>query len=190
MRTVEYTLYRFDELSDDAKERALDAWRKRHADWIGTAWADEWRDTLTALTDRMPWCEVKDWHVDAGGHYITASIDADYPREDANRMGYDPDIMRGPRLARWLARELGDALDGDCALTGMAFDEVVLAPLRAFIARPAPHVDLEDITRDMLHAWGKGWSEEIDHAWSDEGILDDIEASADEECFRADGTLD
>ena len=64
MRTAEVKIYSFDELSDEAKERA-------HANWLNKGhehfWAGEARDTIKAFESEFG-VTIRNWRYDSSGY--------------------------------------------------------------------------------------------------------------------------
>lgn len=178
-KTIQTEVFTYDELSPEAQETARDAARARG--WYGDAWSNEWRASLDKASDAIG-LRVRDWSVDPfGGRSYVSGVGTGYD--------YKVDELQGVRAWKWLARNVAPAIgaEGDCPFTGYASDESLLAPLRAFLARP----NLTDTVRDVLAAcataWAKAWAEDMVDQHSDEYVADDLTANEYE--FTADGSF-
>lgn len=101
MRTVEVCLYKFEELSDKAKDRARDGFRQ-HGDLF--AWGDEWAESLKAFAAKFG-VRVKNWSIGYHGSVITTDAENGH--------------FRGLKLAQ---------IDRDESLTGFCGDASFLYP--------------------------------------------------------------
>jgi hypothetical protein len=174
--TITHTVYKYTELSPESQERARDAARAR--DWYGDAWAEEWRDTLKRAADAFS-VEAGDWSVDVYGRRGTY----------ANLRVRDDDVaeLAGVRAWKYLRAHYADAIAEDCPFTGYCGDESLLAPLRAFLARPNTTSTVQDIMDECASAWAYGWRDDIEHQFSDEYVADDLEVNERE--FYEDGSF-
>ena len=155
MRTAEVKIYSFDELSDEAKERA-------HANWLNEGhehfWAGEARDTIKAFESEFG-VTIRNWRYDSSGY----GYDIDFG-------GISDEVLElsGNRARAWIWNNHGNVLlspttryyakidgkrieavgansvryrskvfytrvyDGTCPLTGVCFDCDALDPLAYF----------------------------------------------------------
>ena len=155
MRTAEVKIYSFDELSDEAKERA-------HANWLNEGhehfWAGEARDTIKAFESEFG-VTIRNWRYDSSGY--------DY---DIDFGGISDEVLElsGNRARAWIWNNHGNVLlspttryyakidgkrieavgansvryrskvfytrvyDGTCPLTGVCFDCDALDPIAYF----------------------------------------------------------
>ena len=155
MRTAEVKIYSFDELSDEAKERA-------HANWLNEGhehfWAGEARDTIKAFESEFG-VTIRNWRYDSSGY----GYDIDFG-------GISDEVLElsGNRARAWIWNNHGDMLieptmhyyeikdgkrynvvgphsrkyrskvffdrvyDGTCPLTGVCFDCDALDPIAYF----------------------------------------------------------
>jgi hypothetical protein len=192
--TTTHTVYKYTELSPESQERARDAARAR--DWYGDPWAEEWRDTLKRAADAFS-VEAGDWSVDVYGRrgtYANLRVRDDdvYGRRGttyANLRVRDDDVaeLAGVRAWKYLRAHYADAIAEDCPFTGYCGDESLLAPLRAFLARPNTTSTVQDIMDECASAWAYGWRDDIEHQFSDEYVVDDLEVNERE--FYEDGSF-
>lgn len=175
MRTVtnSYDVFQFSELSDKAKERAADHYRDDTEFFAGP----EYLDSLKALAEHFGG-KLIDWNV-SWDRYCHSSAKFDMP-----------DDMTGEDMAERLA-QLGtfDAETlrghGDCALTGVAYDEPAIDGFRR-----AFHDGERDLNK-LMHAafceWLRAAQEDCEYVFSLEGFAETAEANEWE--FLADGSL-
>ena len=155
MRTAEVKIYSFDELSDEAKERA-------HANWLNEGhehfWAGEARDTIKAFESEFG-VTIRNWRYDSSGYGYDIRFD-----------GISDEVLElsGNRARAWIWNNHGNVLlsptvryftkidgkrveavsatsrrfkskvffervyDGTCPLTGVCFDCDALDPIAYF----------------------------------------------------------
>ena len=105
MKTATINLYQFNELSDDAKERAREWWR----DGLEYFWWDESIGSIRAFCDHFG-VKIKDYSI---GAYSPSYMDTD--AENAN--------FRGMRLADFTRDAMPTGYCLDCALWQTFYDE-------------------------------------------------------------------
>lgn len=214
-KTISTTVYSFDELSDKAKEVAIENERTSRANHWYFPWQDEFQATLTAFCKRFG---IK--HVEDSGRFDgTVEIKYGcYPDIDGNadawtQRHYDisGESVRGLRLRTFILNNFSDVLyerkkqyvngynsknrvsrvfmtETCCPFTGFCADDAMLQPMRDFIANPTSKrltYDLNDLMDDCVSAWNRAWLAECKWYFSDECITDDIRAN--EHQFTEDG---
>ena len=174
-RTVEITLYKFDELDEAVQRRVIERWRDND-DFF---WGDEWRDSLKAFEQVAP-VTLRDWQVGYPGTFVSFYMD-------------DEDIadLSGDEARDWLIQEGWDALANpgerkSCPFTGYIGDEDLLDAIRAAISNPSSISSLRDLFAECLNDWAKAFEADYDYWHSEEAIRGDIEANDYE--FHEDGT--
>lgn len=155
METITLNLYSIDELSDDARERAIEHYR-RYVTPDTIPWADEYRDSLTAF------CEEFSIELDRDGDYWRSSMDENVLN------------LSGNRLRTYIVNNYSAILAGDCPFTGFCADESLLLPIRQFVARPEPGTDFDDLLRTCCYSLSRAWQNEQEYFFSDESILETI----------------
>ena len=120
MRDFVTTLYKFDELSDDAQQRAVDDYL-RHNDFF---WSDEWWQSL------QEFCSVAPVKIDR--------LDFSLGHADCVWMG-DRDVanLKGLRAWKWLHNNgwfdmARRNVAGDCTLTGFYGDCALFDPIARY----------------------------------------------------------
>ncbi len=160
MRTITpkpFNVYEFDELSDEAKQKAINGQRDFELQ-TENPWADEWRDTLHEIE------KLFDIEVDFDS-YNRHSIswrkwwNKEYGEEMLNLSGnralsflwnnYGRDIYKGKYYSchdRWengkyhyvSRRSKCTLVSGDCPLTGVCYDNDALDPMWNFLEGKSP----------------------------------------------------
>jgi hypothetical protein len=182
-RTLEIPLYHFDQLSDEAKEKARDWWRDLEASDM--AWSAERRESLEAFCKQFP-VKAKDWEYDQWSYSITSEFTG--TEEEGE--------LRGRRLAAWLWNNHHRVLatrkvytkgktsrtsriiyeQPSCVFTGYCMDDTLMDPIMAFLKKPTGKT-LEDLLDDCLQAWGKGARDDVNWIMQDEQVDEAIEAN-------------
>lgn len=171
MKTVEIKVYRFDELSDEAKEKA----KQDHAALWGYAWQDEALASLKALAEAFG-AKLRDYEVDFfNSSHSGAKFDApNLSRREIKKIlaglgSYDPKTLQG---------------HGDCKLTGFCMDEDALDGFRR--AFEGGESDLDALLQAGFDSWLKGAQDDCKGQYEDEQFADHCEANGYE--FNEDGS--
>lgn len=156
--TREY-MYRIDELTEEARERAWMTWM----DSQDYPWGEENSRSLEAFCKWFG-VSVRDWRY-GGGHYY---ISYDIPDWDLYK-------LRGERLWKYLVKHYGSDIDKTCPFTGYYMDEVLLDPIRKFIRRPDTHTTMEQLVREALWHWVYECDRDYEWYYSYERFLEEAE---------------
>ena len=149
MQVIEIKVYSFDELNDQAKEKARE-WYRANIDYL---WFDEARQSLTAFCDHFG-VKVKDYSIGDSSGYV---------RTDATNENF-----RGVKLSEQNRDAMPTGLWLDCELFAHFYDEFK----RTGNAKGAFDDALYNFTRavrDDLESfyWGEGVDETIEaNAWT------------------------
>lgn len=178
MREQTITIYKFDELSDEAKESAIEAYREIESS-TGHAWGDDYVATLAAFRDALDLFDIDSWEYGGGrgNDHVTISW-------------HDSAIMEleGVRLWKYLNNNYPQLASTDgYSLTGFCADGDILGPLTYFMKHPNQHTTFEDLVQDCTDAWVTSATADYEYQFSDEAITETIEANEYE--FYDDGTL-
>jgi hypothetical protein len=161
-RTIEITAYRFDELSDRAKERARD-WYREGDTW---GWSDEYWQSARAFAAIAP---MDIW-------------EADYSRGDVSvRWAGDDEVaeLTGLRAWKWLANNgwfdlAAKNIQGDCTLTGFCGDCDLFDPIAQYAKNPLRVPELEQVFRECYYSWVHAARADMEHSYSDESVDESI----------------
>lgn len=192
-QTISTTVYSFDELSDEAKEKAIENERHGRSYFNDIPWASEYADTLSAFCDRFG-IQVKD----SGRYDGTVEIkNGCYPDINGNadawtQRHYDisGESVRGLRLRTFILNNFSDVLyelkkqyvrgyvphyankhrishvfttETCCPFTGFCADDDMLQPMWDFIANPTSKPPTYDLN-DLMDDCVSAWN----RAWEDE----------------------
>ncbi len=179
IKTVE--LYTYDELSDDAKEKARE-WYTSAGDY---PWSDDNRASLECFCNTFP-VSCKNWEYDAWTYDVNPTITCDdeiealsgarlvaYLQNNYARVFKESKVFKGKKVQR-VSRII--KTDTCCPFTGYCMDEVLLDTLRAFIKKPDNRT-FETLMEDCIDAWGKACRDDVAYQNSDEVVEDTILAN-------------
>ena len=162
MKTIETTVYEFDELDDRAKEKARDWFREG----FEFPWADECLQSLKALAEHFNG-KVKDYSIDwFNSSYSSARFDM--PEMEAGKIEsrmadlgtFNPKTLKG---------------HGDCKLTGYCADESAIDGFRK--AWYDGERDLEKLMNAAFSSWLKDAQTDAQSLMEDESVDDSITAN-------------
>jgi hypothetical protein len=171
MRTIQTAILKFEELSDEAKQKA----KYDYAADCGYSWGDEAFESLKALAAHFDG-KLKDWSIDYFGGPSHCSFDM-------------PEMS--PKDIRAKLKELGTYNkqtgrgNGDCKLTGVCFDEDCIDGFR--LAFRAGERDLTELMDAAFDSWLKTVQADCEYQYSDEAFQEHCEANGYE--FEEDGTF-
>lgn len=167
MRTVAVTVYRFDELSDKAKERA-------YYDWLRSdpyPWAGDNAAVLKEFEKTFP-VRVTHWEYESYHYDVRFTFDPSYEHVKH---------LSGIRLLKYIYNNYYNDLykkrcyfkskvvdgkviykrrysqifrDNSCVLTGYWLDNDTLAPVYAFLKKPNSNITFYALMEQCLDAWG------------------------------------
>jgi len=140
MRTIEKTLFTFEELSDSAKETARENWRAN----MDFAWSDESIDSIKAFCEYFN-VTLTDWRVGAYEPF-------DYETNAENRH------FRGVKLK---------SIDRDSMPTGYCLDCDLWFTFYDEFKRTG---DAKSAFNDALYAGFKAWRDDMEYQLSDDSI--------------------
>jgi len=214
MRTIIKNVYTYSELSDEAKQRALESYRANDYQHE-YAWSDEYRNTMEAFCNLFP-VRVNNWQISS---YSYSFIDHDFTGDDSEKE------LTGLALAKHLLYHYEDALyqgkyyghlsnkekDGTLiekspthpagvrhvkrhskvikeprSLTGYCADGDIMAPLyKALDGKYSGTFD--DLLGDCFDSFKDSWINDMEYQDSDEYIADHLDANNYE--FDQDGNI-
>lgn len=169
--TVTTTVYKYDELDDKAKAKARD-WYRSCGDCYH--WGEE---SLASLKAFAEWFGLKIRDYSLGGSDN---------RHNHVKWGFDRSddwmCLEDLRLWKYLNNNPHHLpkLDGSCPFTGYCMDESLLDPIRKFMKRPTINnagTSWIDILKQCVDKFVVDYCSEVDYAYSDEAIAENIEAN-------------
>lgn len=184
-RTIRTKVYKFDALSDEAKKKAIDRYRRQTLEH-GFTWDDDNNKTLEEFMKLFP---VKsNWR----GNGLMFSGGDDIKKLSGWRLAtylwnnYRSALFSGKYYSKNLkGRKSKCQIEHSCELTGYAMDEAILQPVYEYMNRPTG-MDFEDLMMDCFESWRIAVEHDHEFQLSDEYIKEEIEANEYE--FLKDGT--
>ncbi len=188
MRTKTIKLYTFDELSDEAKEKAIDQYRENQREDI-PCFSDEMLDSLKGLFEHCSGVELKDYSLGEYNSWIKVSFSEDV------------DEMSGKRAFAWLENNLltyiripetslkvknsrkeclkyGKGYRAgeikSCPFTGVCYDEDFLQGLISDIKDGS---DLKTAFEGLATTYQKMFSDELEYMQSEEYIKETFDTN-------------
>lgn len=188
MRKVkrEYTLYKIDELDENARQSAYNEWLNHFDDFD----LSDNENTLNAFLEVFYGIEVRSWSYD--------TCEYDYTM----RSRYDEDIecLSGERLLSYLYNNYYDDLfkskhyyktfgtvmktrrsrifvDNCCVLTGFIRDEDILEPIYRFLEHPNRNTTFLDLMEDCLDSFFSACQKDYEYYSSMEGFESECESN-------------
>lgn len=144
MRTETIEIFKFDELSDGAKEKARDWWRQASAgDW---AWMNESRQSIEAFLDHFG-LTLSKWEIDAWSYGFTLTVENSH--------------VRGVKLRDFNRDNTPTGYILDCALWMTFYDEFKRTG------------DAKHAVGAAVHAGFAEWRDDLESQQSDE-YTDDV----------------
>lgn len=189
MRTVETKIYKLDELSVFAQEKA-------HNEYLARRDYD-FSEAMESIKEGLKHFGFKlvDWDID----YYRASnawFKIEYTQNHYNEN--DREDLEGARLWKCLHnqnflqyfckydRKYKPLLDGNCPFTGITYDEDFLYPIKEFMQRPSSVINFKELMKDCVRSVLKSIEEEYDYQSSFEYFKEEAEANGYE--FHDDGS--
>lgn len=193
MKTIEITLYKFDELSSEAQQNAIDKWRETDTEYF---FSHDNEASLKAFTDIFP-IQVRDFSYDAYSHSerVLYSGEADYqtlsgPRLVAhiqNNYGHVLYPAKVYRLKSGKTRKSRILKDTEMVMTGYYMDNHLLDPIYDFLKSGDKNTDFEDLLSSCIYEWGKACQADCHYQQTAEYIKETIIAN--EYDFTSEGEL-
>lgn len=187
MRTIKYQIYRYDELSEQAKQVAIESTRDSIADMRIETESAEYRNTLKKI-EQIFRVNIYDWHVDEYNTYFRF-----------NFVGIDEDMENEPRLLlRYLNTNVLPCIDNqkryysktarvsrksrilcnngyEYCLTGCWCDDAIDNALNNINQSVKNKFNAREFVENLLEGFFKQWQNDYEYAISDECIAEDIE---------------
>ena len=189
MRTIKYQIYRYDELSEQAKQVAIESTRDSIADMRIETESAEYRNTLKKI-EQIFRVNIYDWHVDEYNTYFRF-----------NFVGIDEDMENEPRLLlRYLNTNVLPCIDNqkryysktarvsrksrilcnngyEYCLTGCWCDDAIDNALNNINQSVKYKFNAREFVENLLEGFFKQWQNDYENAISDECIAEEIEAN-------------
>ncbi len=207
MRTIRIKLYKFNELSDQAKQQAIEDYRNQD-NYDGNY--SEIGDSVKAVIELFnlktgrQWDDIRTGHIEDSilelkGVRLYKYLINNYYNElfTPKYIGSKDRKITGKQFIFEVRKDYkGNDYtqiysrlfkDNCCPLTGVCYDNSLLDPVYSFLSRPGKNITFEDLIRDIENAITKCYRDEEEWINSDEYITENIEANEYE--FTKDGKL-
>lgn len=175
---VKYRVYTIDELSEEAKEKAYNAWLE-HWDY---AWEIENENTLKAFEELFP-IKVLDWEYGLYRNYITFEVTDDdiknlsgirllkYLYNNYFNLLFKPKVYQHPKNPK-KQRISKIFYEENRELTGYYLDYDILDPIYEFFKNPK-NISFEDLMSRCLNTWVKTCSQDYEYCLSFENFVEE-----------------
>lgn len=177
MREKIIKLYRFNELSDTAKEKARE-WYRSGFEYF---WGDDAVNSLKGFCEHFG-IHLRDYAVDAFGPDNYVKADMPEYAEDIAGLRLWKYLQNQDLLTYWnkYHKKKEPLLNGDCPFTGYCMDESLLDPIREFMKSPPAGSDpdkvktWEELIEDCFDSWLRAVKVDIEYSYSDEAVDENI----------------
>ena len=201
MKTIRTKVYQFNELTEDAKQKAIEWYRNSSDD--GQFYADEIIDSVKELADIFnlkfgrEYTDIRTGHIDdnilqlQGIRLYKYIINNYYNTLFQRKTYYFCRMEDGSRMFNCVGGNSGKYVSkcqweqASCPLTGVCYDMDILQPVYEFLSRPDQSTTFEDLISNIESAIQKTFENNEDYVNSDEYIIESIEAN--EYDFTKDG---
>lgn len=206
MKEIKVTLYQFDELSDDVREKVIDRYRYICGESHQEFWSDEQRATLDKFCDIIG-IKMKNWQVDGGCYDYSFRWEREPFGDWYNGSYIDADEVCGKYLLRFLNRIYFDVRRGKYhstanrhmhskwhmeefyALTGYCADYAICKPIYDWHRNPDWKISLQELVESCLDSFFSDWRDEIAYGYGDEYVTEELtEGNLEHLLFLEDGT--
>lgn len=208
MKTIETTIYTFDELSESAKENAINNYRNKGYD--NSFYFDEITESVKSVIELFnlktgrEYSDIRTSHIDdtilqLSGSRLYAYIINNYGSE-LFKPKYIKTINRELRCKQFICEARKDyegkpytqiyskiKKDNSCTLTGVCYDEDILQPVYNFLNNCTSSTTFEDIISGIESAISNRYSSTEEWVNSEEFIKDEMENNNYE--FTEDGNI-
>jgi hypothetical protein len=209
MKTIEINLYSFDELSESAKENAINNYRQKY-NYDCQFYFDEIIDSCKEVAELFEfkfgreYTDVRTSHIDddilnlSGVRLLKYIVNNYY--NDLFVPKYIKSINRELRCQQFICEVRKDykgnfytmlysklKKDNSCVLTGMGYDDDILQPVYDFLKKPDKSTTFADLLKDIENAIRKTFEDVENWVNSDEYIIDNMQANEYE--FTIDGKI-
>lgn len=208
MKTIEIQLYKFSELSEDAKQTAINDHRnkgcnsqfyfdeiigsvKAVCDLFNLETGGEWSDLRTSLIDdaileikgeRLYKYIINNFYNSLFSPVYIGSMD-----KSINGRQFIYKVRKNYKGEPYTQIYSKLKRDNSCTLTGICYDNYILQPVYDFLLNPDKNTTFEDLINDIGTAISKTFSNTEDWVNSDEFIIEELEANQYE--FTEDGEM-
>ena len=202
MRTIRTKVYQFSELSESAKENAIENYR--NSERYNQHYFDEVIESVKEVCDLLnlktgrEYTDIRTSHIDDNILELQGIRLYKYILNNYSNVLFQKKTYHFCRMEDGTKRFNCVGLNGgkyvsncqteiaSCPLTGVCYDMDILQPVYDFLKRPDLSTTFEDLMQEIESAISKTFDNTEEWLNSDEFIKDEIEATEYE--FKADGT--
>jgi len=199
MKTIEIKIYSFSELSEKAKQRAIEDYRNSSQNDHYFIYQEahetvkEFHNLFKTEEGRNSWLNIRTEHINDDvlnlsglrlRKYILNNFGNDlfkpqYKGSLKNKTPHRRVRIREFKNGKFSAHYYSAVFKTDCCvLTGVCYDEEILKPIYDFLKEGYKGGDtFEDLLNDCMHSLKKSIEAEIEYRNSDECIEEEIEAN-------------
>ncbi len=190
MKTIQLNLYKFSELSEDAKRTAIDKYKEGGQDQL---YYDELIESIRKAVDLFglktggEWTDIRTGHIDdcilelSGvrlykylvNNYWNKLFTPKYKKSIDRAVKWKPYICKvhtardGSKFTQLYYKH---QRDNSCVLTGVCYDMDILQPFYNFLERPEKNTTYQDLINQFEHAIKKAFNDIEEWQDSDEHI--------------------
>lgn len=206
MKTITQTieLYKFEELSKEAKQKALNIWCESHYPW-----ADDNKKTLNKFVENFDFISSTDWEYGGCYRYASCTIDTPYDYEE------DLENLTGVKLYTFIQNYMDKfkvyktytngeniytaekkhqskikwSYENDCQLTGYYLDCDIMQPIFDYLENfpKRQELTLGELMNECLTHWVVACESDYDSYYSMEYLEE--RSTENNEYYYADGTF-
>jgi hypothetical protein len=176
MRTIRTKVYKFNELTQQGKDKAIERYRNNNADDIQTS-SDEIIDSAKAAAELFnlkfgrEYTDIRTGHIDDNilelsgirlykyilNHYYISLFTPKYIRSIDRPVKWKAFICKVHKGQSGEYTQIFSKLERDnsCVLTGVSYDNDILQPVYDFLSYPNKATTFSDLITDIEHAIGK-----------------------------------
>lgn len=178
MRTIEVKIYQFHELSDKAKEKALNEFI---CDGISVDWiCDEGLPVIKKCLEYFDF-KLSDWSIDLyniNGCSLTIK----------SELTLDAEELKGIRLWKYLQNRYNLYLphkkkqplpiwERDCVLTGLTIEGSFMGVISAFMKKPCKYTSFSELMENAAHAVLKDMCNDYEYQTSEKAFAEHCQAN-------------
>lgn len=202
-RTKSIQVFKYEELSDSAKQKAI----YEYAEHCSYPWTGENQDTLKEFESIFP-IKVKDWSYDTWSGHVYFEFTEDDTIADLSGVrlltyihnNYYRYLIKGKYYSTYGKKNADGTyrtsgknryskviFNNDCVLTGYGIDYDILDPIYTFLKKPDDTMTFHDLMNDCLQSWATACARDMEHYYSEESFIETAEANEWE--FHEDGSM-
>lgn len=179
MKTKTINLYEFSELSEDAKQTAINECRLDF-----NPWESENKESLKEFCNIFPCSIGRHGLVYNGEIELTGVRLATHIWNNYREQIYKPKqywICDGRPNTVGLNSKHRDSkifiIEDGCPLTGFWMDNEILKPIFEFLKKPSANTDFSDLISECYQAYNSAWDRDFEFQTSDEQTIETIESN-------------